>query len=76
MIDASFDVAGLYDTVAVEKDRTPSYFVLSHFVCATFSFGWLTKRCHTTAWNASECGVVLFGLIVGITITTSATFAV
>ena len=30
------------------------YFVLSHFVCAVFNFGWLTKRCHTTAWNASE----------------------
>ena len=56
--------------------RALLYFVLSHFVCATFSFGWLTKRCHTTAWNASECGVMLFGFTVGITITTSATFAV
>ena len=27
----------------------PSYFVLSHFVCATFNFGWLTNRCQITA---------------------------
>ena len=64
------------NTVAIEKDRAPRYFVLSHLVCATFSFGWLTKRCHTTAWNASECGVVLFAFTVGITMTTSATLAV
>lgn len=64
------------NTIAVEKDRRQSYFVLSHFVCVTFSFGWLTNRCHNTAWNASACGVVLFGFTVGITITISATFAV
>lgn len=64
------------NAVAIQKDRAPRYFVLSHFVCATFSFGWLTKRCHTTAWNASECGVMLFAFTVGITMTTSATFAV
>ncbi len=63
-------------SVAIEKDRAPSYFVLSHFVCATFSFGWLTKRCQTTAWNASECGVMFIGFTVGIIMHTSATCAV
>ena len=36
-------------SVAIEKNGAARYFVLSHFVCATFSFGWLTKRCQTTA---------------------------
>src|SRR4029077_21100419 len=40
--------------VAIEENSATRYFVLSHFVCATLSFGWLTKRCQTTAWNASE----------------------
>ena len=44
--------------VAIEENSAARYFVLSHFVCATLSFGWLTKRCQTTARNASEFGVV------------------
>src|SRR5437588_4374712 len=36
-------------SVAIEKDHAPSYLVLSHFVWVIFSFGWLTKRCQTTA---------------------------
>jgi hypothetical protein len=30
------------------------YFVLSHFVCWIFSFGWETNKCQMTAWKASE----------------------
>ncbi len=74
--EAIADHRAIENAVAIEKYGALTYLVLSHFVCATFSFGWLTKRCHTTAWNASECGVVLFGFTVGITMTTSATFAV
>ena len=44
------------DAVAVQEDGSP-HFVPSHLVRFTFSFGCETKRCHTTAWKASECGV-------------------
>jgi len=64
------------DSVAIEKDRAPSYFMLSHFVSAILSFGWLMNRCQTTAWNASECAVMLCRFTVGMTMATSATFAV
>src|SRR5204863_3468579 len=48
----------------------------SHFVSATFSFGCDTNRCHTTAWNASVCGVTFCGFTVGTMTQTSATRAV
>ena len=64
------------DSVAIEKDRAPSYFMLSHFVSTILSFGWLMNRCQTTAWNASECAVMLCRFTVGMTMATSATFAV
>ena len=44
------------DAIAVQEDGPP-HFVPSHLVRFTFNFGCETKRCHTTAWKASECGV-------------------
>ncbi len=41
------------------------HFVDSHFVCVTFNFGCETNKCHTTAWNASLCGVTCVGFTVG-----------
>ena len=76
------------DAIAIEEDgafhrlflfqkfHLAYHFVLSHFVSFTFSFGWETKRCHTTAWNASECGVMVAGFTVGTMQHASATCAV
>ena len=63
-------------SIAIQKDRTSRYFVLSHFVSAIFRAGCETHRCQTTAWNASECGVTFAELTLGITTATSATRAV
>ena len=35
--------------VAIEEDGPSRYFVLSHFVSATFRAGWDIHMCHTTA---------------------------
>ena len=35
--------------IAIQEDGVSRYFVLSHFVSATFRAGWETHRCHTTA---------------------------
>ena len=43
--------------VAVEDDAS-RHLVDSHFVAAICSFGWLTRRCHTTAAKPSVCGVM------------------
>jgi len=74
--EAFADYRPIEDAIAIEKDRTFSYFVLSHFVCAVFSAGCETSKCHTTAWNASEWGVVFMGFTVGMMMQTSATCAV
>ena len=74
--EAFADYRPIEDAIAIEKDRTFSYFVLSHFVCAVFSAGCETSKCHTTAWNASEWGVVFMGFTVGRMMQTSATCAV
>ena len=49
---------------------------VSHFVWFTLRSGWETKRCQTTAWKASLCGVMLFGFTVGMITQASATRAV
>src|SRR4030095_6248080 len=63
-------------SIAIEKNCRTSYFMLSHFVSATLRAGCEIHKCHTTAWNASVCGVMFAGLTVGMTIATSATCAV
>src|SRR5436190_710684 len=62
--------------VPVEEDGAPNASVDSHFVCAALSAGCDTRRCHTTAWNASECGVMLSAFTVGTMTHASATCAV
>lgn len=63
-------------SVAIQKNCSSSYFMLSHFVWAIFRSGCEIHKCQTTAWNASVCGVTFVGLIVGMIIATSATCAV
>ena len=66
------------DAVAVEEDRGAhaDRATASHFVAAALSAGCVTSRCHTTPWNASECGVTCAALTVGMITHASATFAV
>ena len=45
----------------------------SHLVWLAFSLGCETRRCQTTAWNASECGVTVSALTVGMMQQASAT---
>src|SRR5262249_2866128 len=47
-----------------------------HFVCLRCKAGWLTRQCQTTAWKASDKGVIQFGLTWGIRTTTSPCLAV
>ena len=63
-------------SIAIEKNCGTRYFMLSHFASATLRVGCEIHKCQTTAWNASVCGVMFAGLIVGMTIATSATRAV
>src|SRR6266436_10020127 len=48
----------------------------SHFISLAASAGCDTIRCHTTAWNASVCGVTVLELTVGTMTHASATLAV
>src|SRR5262245_18540757 len=48
------------DSVAIEKNgraQRPWCVRHHHLVLRTCRMGWLTRQCHTTAWNASESGV-------------------
>jgi hypothetical protein len=47
----------------------------SHFISAAFSLGWETSRCQITAWNDSVCAVMVSGLITGIRMQASDTWA-
>src|SRR4051812_14955586 len=62
--------------VPVEEDGAANVAVDSHLVCAAFNEGCDTSRCHTTAWNASACGVIVAALMVGMITQASATCAV
>src|SRR6185312_13753990 len=53
-----------------------AHFTDSHFVARVLTRGCETSRCQTTAWNASECGVMWSGLTVGTMAQASATLAV
>ena len=66
----------IQDPVAVKKHGSSHYRVDSHLVCWTFSLGCDTRRCQTTPWNASECGVMVSVFTTGTTTQASATFAV
>jgi len=48
----------------------------SHFVACILRAGCETSRCHTTAWNASVCGVIAWGASGGTITQASATLAV
>ena len=61
--------------VAIE-DRDAVHRTLSHFVVDRCSFGWLTKRCQTTAQNPSVCGVMRSAATVGMTTQASAIWRV
>ena len=63
---------------ALEEEATASdgfATTLSHLVWFIFKSGCETNKCQTTAWNASLCGVMLFGFTVGTITHASATFA-
>src|SRR6188474_800385 len=63
-------------SVAIQENGASCYFMLSHFVSPILRVGCEIHKCHTTAWNASVCGVMFAGLTVGMTIAMSATCAV
>ena len=67
------------NAVAIEEDGAHSRgqgFTDSHLVSARFRSGWETMRCHTTAWKASEWGVMWVGFTVGTMTQASAAWAV
>ena len=65
-------------TVPIEEDGAPAAAQRtdSHLVSCALRAGCETKRCHTTAWNASACGVVCVTLTVGTITQASADLAV
>src|SRR5262249_60837702 len=53
--------------IPIEKHgRSQSVGTTYHFVCLRCKAGWLTRQCQTTAWKASDKGVIQFGLTWGI----------
>src|SRR5262245_10675440 len=58
--------------VAVEEDRAAQSGA-HHFVATCCRMGCETRQCHTTAWNASVCGVTRDASTVGTTTTQSPT---
>ena len=68
---------GVDDAVTVQKNRPGLHQrVDSHFIWFCFKSGCVTIKCHTTAWNASVCGVMVSPLTAGISTQASATFLV
>src|SRR6266446_4138957 len=59
-----------------EPKQSQTHLSDSHFISLAASAGCDTIRCHTTAWNASVCGVTVLGLTVGTMTQASATLAV
>ena len=78
------DDCAVQHAVTVEEDRPVglaasrplAHRTDSHLVARDFSRGCETSRCQTTAWNASEWGVMCSGLTVGTIAQAAATLAV
>ena len=63
---ALLDVCTIDDAVTIDEHGAAAD-RLYHLVGARCSLGCDTRQCQTTAWNASECGVMSFSSTVGIT---------